>query len=142
MTVDVKKPARRLKMNWDPQEKRFIHPIIQWFIHNDNLGTAKYKGQNYNLSRASDRTILSAQLILDGLITIEGMVVYDDFSGKEKTIPAYFSVNDGEYQYIRCKDEIYFWINLVDRLLPQMTEEECQAYNDAWIKEDPKCFTK
>jgi len=107
------------------------YPIIQWFIQENNLGAVKYKGQSYNLNRLKDRVILSDLLIVDKLITISGKYTYDELNNTAIFTPDYYAVDVQEYAFIKCKEDRFFWINLVDRLLPQLSEEECQEYNDS-----------
>lgn len=128
MSLKSRKEARRLKMHWDPKDGVMHYPIIQWFIANDNLGAFNYKGTLYNVMDRFDRSVLLARLITDGLVSVQSRVIYDTY-GNESEIPGYFKVLHEDYLYIKCKQERFFWINLADRLLPQMTQEECDAYN-------------
>ena len=130
MSLENRKIARRLKMHWDPKEKYMIHPMIQWFIHYDNFGAVKYDDQFYNLMNVKDRNVLMVRLIVDDVISVQGVLVHDEF-GNEHFNPGYFKVLDEDYLFIQCKEERFFWINMVDRVLPQMTLEECEAYNAA-----------
>lgn len=120
--------ARRLKIHWDHSDRTMHYPMIQWFIRYDNFGAVKYDHQFYNLTNTKDRYVLMVRLILDGVINVQGFIVHDDF-GNEHYRPGYFRVLVDDYLFIHCKEERFFWINMVDRLLPQMSEEECEIYN-------------
>jgi len=111
--------------------------MIQWFIAEDNYGAFKYKNRFYNLMNESDKNILIVRLILDGLISVQGRIIYDAYDGKESIIPGFFRVLHPDYLYIQCTEERFFWCNLRNRLLPELTQEECDLYNQEVLKEEP-----
>lgn len=130
MSKESRNTARRLKIHWDHSDRSMHYPMIQWFIYNDNYGAVKYKDQFYNLMNPREKNILLIKLILEGIVSVQGRTIHDEF-GNESIVPGYFRVLVDDYLFIHCVEERFFWINMVDRLLPQMTLEECEAYNAA-----------
>ena len=136
MNLEYRKYARRFKQPFRQRDGEMFHPMIQWFIAEDNYGAYKYKGQFYNLMNNSDKNILTVRLILDGLITVQGRTIYDSYDGKESLTPGYFRVIHPDHLYIACAEERFFWCNIRNRIIDEMTQEECDIYNQDIPKEE------
>ena len=104
------------------------HPMIQFFIHYNTYGTVWYRGQWFNLKDRVDHDVLRMWMVADGLISFTDEVIQYPYNSGYDTQEV-FTVHHKDYTYIRHEAERFFWYNLLDRLLPQLNDEELAQFN-------------
>lgn len=100
--------------------KEPVHIILQWFIYVRNYGVVRYQGKIYNLNLKEEAdqvlSILEAERFL---VKVEKGV----------------RVIDPDYAYLGFQPIHQLWVNLIDLILPQLSEAEIREYN---LEHDPK----
>ena len=120
-------PAKRLP-NSNKQDDYCHHPIIQLFIHYKTCGTVWYKGIAFNLMDFIDCEVLIMWLVADGLVSFGDAFERYPYNAGYDTYES-FTVHHPELTYIRHEAQRFFWYNLLDRLLPQLNDEELALFN-------------
>lgn len=104
------------------------HPMIQFFIYYNTFGTVWYHGIAFNLKDPIDYDVLLMWLVADGWVTYEEVVRRYPYEHGYDTHEN-FTVHHPSYTYIRYEAQRFFWYNLLDRLLPQLDNNELTNFN-------------
>jgi hypothetical protein len=127
MTTKPFVPAKRLPIS-NPKRKDFRRPLIQLFIAHNTYGTVWYKGSAFNLMDQIDFDVLIMWLVADGWVSFGDAVERYPYNKGYDTFES-FTVHHPLYPFIRHTAVRFFWYNLLDRLLPQLTDEELALFN-------------
>jgi len=120
-------PAKRLP-NSNPRLNGFRRPLIQLFIAYNTYGTVWYKGIAFNLMDQIDFDVLIMWLVADGWVSFGDAVERYPYNKGYDNLES-FTVHHPQYTFIRNTAVRFFWYNLLDRLLPQLNDEELALFN-------------
>lgn len=119
--------AKRLP-NSNTEDRVCRYPIIQLFIAHKTYGTVWYQDVAFNLMDQMDADVLLMWLVADGLVSytdqVEGYPYNRGYNTQEV-----FTVHHPKFAFIRHVVVRFFWYNLLDRLLPQLTDDELKIFN-------------
>ena len=119
--------AKRLP-NSNSENNTCHYPIIQLFIAYKTYGTVWYQGVAFNLMDDLDHDVLLMWLVADGLVSYTDQVERYPYNAGYDTLEV-FTVHHPKFTFIRHVAKRFFWYNLLDRLLPQLTDDELERFN-------------
>ena len=100
------------------------HPIIQEFIYIRNFGCVKYKGLIYNLNKDEDSWDILCLLQEEGFLEITS-----DVPVKNKVYRCSVKIIQPDYSFLGTTQVMYLWGNLINRYLPQLSDDEIIEFN-------------
>ena len=127
MTIKPFTLAKRLP-NSNLKRNEFHRPLIQLFIAHNTYGTVWYNGIAFDLMDRIDFDVLIMWLVADGWVSFGDEVERYPYNAGYDTFES-FTVHHPQYTFIRHTEVRFFWYNLLDRLLPQLTDDELALFN-------------
>jgi len=120
-------PAKRLP-NDNPKDNKCHHYLIQFFIHHNTYGTVWHDGLAFDLIDRIDHDVLLMWLVAEGHVSYTDEVERYPYNSGYDT-KEIFLVHHPSTTYIHKEAKRFFWYNLLDRLLPQLNDDELQLFN-------------
>ena len=118
--VENQKYAQKVNLPYELLiQEEHIRIILQWYMYVRNFGCVHYNNKIFNLNLSSE-----ANELLHVLEEEQFLRFIDENS---------VEVIDPHFNYIGVNKITFLWVNLLHKKLPELSEEQIEAYNQQVI---------